>query len=60
MLGIMPRKAIEIILTKEQQAQLEKMTRSHSAERRMVERAGIILACASGKQNQEIAADYET
>jgi hypothetical protein len=40
----MSRKAIEIILTKEQQAQLEKMTRSHSAERRMVERARIILA----------------
>ena len=42
----MPRKAIEITLTKEQKAQLEKMTRSHSAERRMVERARIILACA--------------
>jgi transposase len=56
----MPRKAIEILLTKEQKAQLEKMTRSHSAERRMVERARIILACATGKQNQEIAAEYET
>lgn len=56
----MPRKAIEIILTKDQKAQLEKLTRSHSAERRMVERAQIILACASGKQNQDIAADYET
>ncbi len=56
----MPRKAIEIILTAEQQAQLEKMTRSHRAERRMVERARIILACAEGKQNQEIAVELET
>lgn len=53
----MPRKAIKILLTDEQKARLEKITRSHSAERRLVERAGIILACAAGKQNQEIAAD---
>lgn len=56
----MPRKAIEIILTKEQTAHLEKITRSHSAERRMVERALIILACATGMQNQQIAAEYKT
>jgi len=56
----MPRKAIEIKLTKEQRAYLEKITRSHSAERRMLERAQIILACAIGKQNQDIAAEYGT
>ena len=56
----MPRKAKEIILTKEQQAELEKIIRSHRAERRLVERAQIILACATGKQNQEVAAEYET
>ena len=56
----MPRKAIEIIFTKNQKAQLEKITRSHCAERRLVERAQIILACASGKQNREVAAAYET
>jgi len=56
----MPRKAPEIILTKEQQARLEKITRSHSAERRMVERTRIVLACAAGKQNREVAAEYET
>jgi len=55
----MPRKAPEIILTEEQKAQLEKVTRSHSAERRSVERAKIILACAEGKQNREIALDYQ-
>ena len=54
----MPRKAIEITLTQEQKEQLEKTVRSHSAERRMVERAEIILSCASGKQNQEVALEY--
>ncbi len=56
----MPRKAIEITLTEEQRNHLEKIVRSHSAERRMVERAGIILACAAGKQNQTVAAECET
>lgn len=54
----MPKKAPEIILTEEQKSRLEKVTRSHTAERREVERAQIILACAEGKQNREIAADY--
>ncbi|MDV6345817.1 IS630 family transposase, partial [Nitrosomonas sp. Is37] len=52
----MPRKAIKITLTEEQRDRLEKIVRSHSAERRMVERARIILACAAGKQNQVVAA----
>jgi len=56
----MPRKAIEILLSQEQKSQLEKITRSHSAERRKVERARIILACATGKQNKEIAAEFKT
>lgn len=56
----MPRKAIEIRLTKEQKNHLEKLSRSHSAERRMVERARIILECAAGKQNQEVAAELDT
>ena len=32
--------------------------RSHSVERRLVERARIILACATGKGNQEVAAEF--
>ncbi|MDV6345416.1 helix-turn-helix domain-containing protein, partial [Nitrosomonas sp. Is37] len=56
----MPRKAIEITLTEEQRDRLEKIVRSHSAERRMVERARIILACAAGKQNQVVAAECES
>ena len=54
----MPRKAPEIVLTEEQKAQLENVTRSHRAERRSVECAKIILACVEGKQNQEITLDY--
>ena len=56
----MPRKAIEIILTEAQEAHLEKITRSHRAERRLIERAKIILSCSTGKQNQEVAAKHET
>jgi len=56
----MPRKAIEIKLSKKQQLQLEKLSRSHSAERRKVERAKIILACAEGRQNKEIAEELNT
>ncbi len=56
----MLRKAIEIVLTQDQKDELEKIIRSHSAERRIVERSLIILACATGQQNQEIAAEYET
>lgn len=55
----MPKKAPEIKLTEEQKAQLEKVTQSLCSERRSVERAKIILACAEGKQNREIALDYQ-
>jgi len=51
----MPRKAPEIKLSDAEKAHLEKLSRSHRAERRMVERATILLACAEGKQNQQIA-----
>lgn len=53
----MPRKAPEIKLSDAEKAHLEKLSRSHSAERRMVERATILLACAEGKQNQQIASE---
>lgn len=56
----MSRKAIEIVLAPEQKEQLKKIVRSHSAERRMVERAEIILSCASGKQNREVALENGT
>ena len=53
----MPRKAPEIKLSDAEKAHLEKLSRSHSAERRMVERATIVLTCAKGKQNQQIASE---
>ncbi|SFK13298.1 Homeodomain-like domain-containing protein [Nitrosomonas aestuarii] len=56
----MPRKAIEITLTKEQREQLDTIVRSHSVERRIAERAGIILSCAAGKRNQSVALEHET
>jgi transposase len=51
----MPRVAPEIKLSDADRVHLNKLSRSHSAERRMVERAAIVLACAEGKQNQQIA-----
>jgi DNA-directed RNA polymerase specialized sigma24 family protein len=51
----MPRVAPEIKLSDADRSHLEKLSRSHSAERRMVERAAIVLACVEGKQNQQIA-----
>jgi transposase len=51
----MPRVAPEIKLSDADRVHLEKLSRSHSAERRMVERAAIVLACAEGQQNQQIA-----
>jgi len=51
----MPKIAPKIKLSDADRAYLEKLSRSHSAERRMVERAEILLACAEGKQNQQVA-----
>jgi hypothetical protein len=48
----MPRKAPEIELSDAEKTYLEKLLRSHSAERRIVERATILSTCAEGKQNQ--------
>jgi transposase len=55
----MPKKARAIELTEEQKAQLEEITRNQDVARKSVERAKIILACAEGKQNREIALDYQ-
>ena len=47
------------MLNETEKAYLEKLSRSHSAERRLVERAKIILECAQGRQNKEIASDFK-
>lgn len=36
---------------------LEKLSLSHSAERRMVERVVMLLACAEGKKNQQVSSE---
>lgn len=51
----MPRHARKITLTTEEAETLKTISNSRSAEYRQVERAKIILACAAGKQNKEIA-----
>lgn len=51
----MPRHALKIILTNEEAESLRTISRSRSVEYRQVERAKIILACAEGKQNKEVA-----
>lgn len=51
----MPRRAPQLECTLEVRQQLSSMSRSRSEEARLVERAGIILACLEGKENQEVA-----
>jgi CRP-like cAMP-binding protein len=48
--------AVEIVLTDEERAHLEKLTRKQTAQRRDVARARIILLAADGLTNQQIAA----
>jgi transposase len=51
------RRACEIRLTDEDKATLERWSRSRSTEARLVERAGIILLAANGRENKDIAAE---
>lgn len=49
------RVAIQVVLSVEERAELEKLARGRKAPARVVERARIVLFAAEGKQNQEIA-----
>jgi len=51
----MPRQAPTIILTEEEASSLKATANSGAAEFRQVERSRIILACAAGKQNKQVA-----
>jgi transposase len=51
----MPRHAPVITLTTEEASTLKTISNSRAAEFRQVERAKIILACATGMQNKQIA-----
>jgi len=50
------RIALAVILSEEQREQLVRLSRGRRTAVRVVERAKIILLCAEGKQNREIAA----
>src|SRR6202790_978673 len=51
----MPRRASPLECTAESRAELLAMSRSRTAEVRMVERARIVLACLEGKEIQQVA-----
>lgn len=56
----MSRKAKEIMLEPQQQAELERLVRAHTTPQRMAERAQIILWGAEGQTNVEIAKRLRT
>lgn len=53
----MSRVATKLSCTKEQEKALGKLARSRTKETRLVERAKIVLACLSGKRNDQVAAE---
>ena len=53
------RVAQRFTLSAEQEAQLQAYARGRKVERRLVERARIVLLAAEGKENLEIAARLE-
>lgn len=56
----MPRVAVPLSCEPAELRELERLSRSRTDEARLVERAQIILACLSGKRNDEVAAEHGT
>ena len=56
----MPRVAVLLHCEPQVRQELERLSRSRTDEARLVERAQIILACLSGKRNDEVAHEYNT
>lgn|GEM_PF-3666977 len=56
----MPRIAISLTCEPKVMQELERISRSRTEEIRLIERAKIILACLSGKRNDEVAAELDT
>ena len=56
----MSRRAKEIVLEPEQRAELERLVRTHTAPKRMAERAQIILWGAEGRTKVEMAKRLRT
>ena len=53
----MARVAVALSCTAEVKAELERLARSRSGEVRLAERARIVLACLSGRRNDEVASE---
>ena len=51
----MPGKAAKVMLTEKQENVLQQITRSTTAPRRLIQRAGVILLAFAGSLNQHIA-----
>jgi transposase len=53
----MPTPMVELVLTGDERAALERLSRRGKVERRTADRARIVLACAGGAGNRAVAAD---
>jgi putative transposase len=53
----MPKRAINVILSEQEQATLVQLTKRHRSEQHQVLRARIVLAAAQGRSNVQIARD---
>ena len=56
----MPRQAISLSCNKKDRAELERLSRSRTESKQLVDRANIILDCLEGKRNKDIAATHKT
>lgn len=56
----MPRVAVMLHCEAQVRRELERLSRSRTDEARLVDRAQIILACLSGKRNDEVAREHNT
>lgn len=56
----MPRQAISIVCSETDRAELERLSKSRTESKQLIDRAKIILDCLRGKKNKEIARAYKT
>ena len=54
------RRAVEVVLSDEEQTVLERYVRRGTTAQRLAQRARIILLCAEGRENQEVARRLHT
>jgi len=56
----MPRRAVPIVCSEIDRVELERLSKSRTESKQLVDRARIILDCLLGKENKDIAAAYKT